>query len=313
MMAPMARPAIQDLRGTHVTWVNVTKTSREELAALKRRFRFHDIDLRECLPPLQRPKLIERPSYLFMILLFPVFNRATREIRLAEIDFFIGKNFVVTVHEDELPVLSDTFKKLHADRAFRAALLDEDQARLLYELLDRLLDGCFPMLTHILNDIDDIEARMTEVRNRETIHEIFRIKTNLVNFKKAVQPHKMVIRKLIGAAPTFFPTEKLLAYFQNLVDHTNEIWDDLESHSDTLDAIEDTHISLLNFRASDTMRVLTIFAVIVFPLTLIATIFGMNTKNTPIVGNPLDFWIIVSLMTAGTLGMLTYFKWKRWL
>lgn len=309
----MAKLAMTEVKGAKVKWINVTKAGMGELAALKRRFKFHEIDLNECRPPLQRPKLAPRPSYLFMILLFPVFDRKTREIHPIEVDFFIGKNFLVTVHEGELPSLNEMVKKVQVESSRRAALLNVDQARLLYELLDALLDGCFPMLTHILNDIDVIESHMTEVRNRETIYEVFRIKTNLVNFKKAVQPHKIVMRRLIATAPKFFPTEKLVAYFQNLVDHANEIWDNLASHSDTLDAIEDTHLSLLNFRASDTMRVLTIFAVIVFPLTLLAAIFGMNTQNTPFIGHPFDFWIIIALMISGVCGMIAYFKLKGWL
>ncbi|MDP3985796.1 MAG: magnesium transporter CorA family protein [bacterium] len=308
----MPKLAIAELKSNRVTWINVTHPGSRELAALKRRFHFLDMDLRECPPPFQRPKLVVRPDYLFMILLFPRFDRATKKIKPIEIDFFIGKNFLVSVHDNHhssLTELWDSFGKTKGKRGFLA----KNPAELLYELLDTLLDSCFPMLVHLANEIDTVENHMSDVHNRDTIRKIFRLKTNIVNFKKCMQPHKSVIRKLIAAAPTFFPTKVLSTYFQHLVEHTKEIWDNLETSAETLDAIEDSHMSLLNFRANDIVRILTIFAVIVFPLTLIAAIFGMNTTDTPIVGNPLDFWIIIGLMSAGTLGMIIYFRWKKWL
>ncbi|MBI4133393.1 magnesium transporter CorA family protein [Candidatus Uhrbacteria bacterium] len=307
------KQAITELKGTKVTWVDVRTTGKEELATLKRRFKFLEIDLKDCAPPLQRPKIVERPSYLFMILLFPVFDPSSRELKPVEIDLFISKNYLVTVHTHTPPPLARLFERAATDKALRMTLLGETPGKLLYHLLDELLDTCFPMLVHIANDVDATESRMTEVHDRGTIHEIFRLKTNIVNFKKAMQPHKMIMRKLIGAASKFFATKHLEIYFGNLVDHTKEIWDSLELQNDTLNAIEDTHLSLLNFRSGDIIRVLTLFAVIVFPLTLMAAIFGMNTINMPIIGHPFDFWIIIALMIAGVCGMIAYFKLKRWL
>lgn len=304
--------AVHEIKSSRMTWVNVTRPGQEELAALRRRFHFLDIDLKECPPPLQRPKLVDRPDYLFMILFFPLFDRETGTVRPAEVDFFIGKNFLVSVHANKLPLIEKTFTHLQNDRKKRASVLKRDPGALLYQLLDSLLDECFPMLVHLSRDIDRAESFMNNMHNPNTIRELFRIKTNIVNFKKCIQPHKHVIRKLTDAAPRFFSGAILTTYFSHLVDHTKEIWDSLQSFTETINAIEDGHVSMLNFRTNNIIRVLTLFAVIVFPLTLIASIFSMNTNDIPIVGRPYDFWIIIGLMLAGTLGMLTYFKLKKW-
>ncbi len=306
-------PAIIKLKGTKVSWVNVSQAREEELAALKKNYKFLDLDLKECPPPLQRPKLVERPNYLFLILVFPFFDRATRQIRLSEIDFFITRQTVVMVHDQRLEPLKKLFARAQKEKRLSAGLLNGSPTKLLYRLLDELLDSLFPILAHIGQDIDLVENKMTEVHDRRTIHEIFRIKSNLVGFKKSMQPHKTVIRKLIATISRFGEVSNLLTYFQNLVEHTKEIWDTLENYSSTLTAIEDTHLSLLTFRTNDIIRTLTIFAVIVFPLTLFAAIFGMNTIHTPIVGQEADFWIILGLMASSTGVMLAYFKSKRWL
>ncbi len=307
------RIAITEQNNGAVTWVNVTHPGARELAALEKRFGFLPNDLQECPPPLQRPKLVERPSYLFMVLLFPHYDRRSKRVRPIEIDFFITPDTIVTVHGNELPLVAERFALLAKSKRDRQKFLGARPAELLYNVLHELLKSCFPMLVHMANDVDDIEAQMSEVHNRDSIREIFRLKMNIVNFKKSMQPHKAVIRKLISSAPTYLPTDELISYFQNLIDHTKEIWDGLAVSEQTLDAIETSHLSLLNFRANDTIRVLTLAAAVVLPLTLVTTIFGMNTHFTPLIGTPYDFWIIIAGMVIVLLALLGYFKWKRWL
>ncbi|MBI4280863.1 magnesium transporter CorA family protein [Candidatus Uhrbacteria bacterium] len=308
----MPKLALTEIKRPGFSWINVTKPGQTELGALGRRFDFLEVDLLDCAPPLQRPKLLAREKYLFLILLFPVFDHRTRKITPAEVDFFITKDLLVTIHNNSLAPLTAAAKAA-TKKLTKMEAEGKNPVGLLCHLLDALLESCFPMLTHLANDIDEIESRMTEVHHRKTIYEIFRLKTNIVNFEKSMQPHKATLRKLIELAPDYVPTDGLLPFFQKLVSHTKEIWDALETNLKTLNAIEDTHLSLLNFRANDIVRTLTIFAVIVFPLTLLAAVFGMNTRATPIIGHPFDFWIILGFMILGTLGMLGYFKWKKWL
>jgi len=169
------------------------------------------------------------------------------------------------------------------------------------------------MLVHISTDIDNVENQLRTEFEKGTITEILRIKTNIVNFRQAMQPHKQVIRNLIAEAPRFFPIEQLQVYFNNLVNYTKEIWDLLDNYKDTIDALHETNISLIDFRINEIMKTLTIFSVIVFPLTLLASIFSMNVPGMPLTTNPNGFWIILMLMLAGTLGMLWFFEKKKWL
>lgn len=299
---------IQTLKTKNFTWLNILNNGQKEIDYLEKTFKFHPVDLKECLPPLQRPKLVKRPDYLFMVLLFPVFDRQTRVIHAAEIDFFITKNTLITVHTNELLPMGEVYSQCQ-NKSSKCS----NTAALLYEILNQLLLSCFPMLVHISTDIDNVENSLRTEFEKGTITEILRIKTNIVNFRKAMQPHKQVIRSLIIEAPKFFPTKQLIVYFDNLVSHTKEIWDLLDIYKDTIDALHGTNVSLIDFRINEIMKTLTIFSVIVFPLTLLAAIFGMNTINMPFADHPYGFWIILTLMLFGALGLLWFFKRKKWL
>lgn len=303
----------REIKTKNFLWIDLINPNDLILEKLKREFHFHPLDIKDCLPPLQRPKLEVRANYLFLILFFPVYNKKTREIKSSEVDFFIGKNLLVTVHSGELLPLRNFFEKCQKLPYFQKRYLGGNPAVVLYEILNSLLTHCFPMLIHMNEDIEKIEKDIFADYKKGTIFEISVIKRNIVMFRKTMQTHKNVIKKLISAAQPYFSTAKLNIYFQNLIDHTKEIWDLLEAQRDTIDALYETHISLQNFRVNEIMKALTVFAVIVFPLTLFAAIFGMNTVHTPIIGLKYDFWIISGLMAAGTILMLAFFKHKKWI
>ncbi|MFH2231718.1 MAG: magnesium transporter CorA family protein [Patescibacteria group bacterium] len=306
---------IKSVKIGEVTWTHVSNITKKEIDALKRHFGFGSIDLKEALPPLQRPKLVARDGYLFMILLYPVFDRKDKTIRSSEVDFFIDADNLVTINSDGLAPLITLFEKCHkVDTKQRDSVCNAgDVAHLLYNILDQQLEVIFPMVIHLANDIDEIEGRLFQEFEKNLIQELLRVKTNIVNVRKAIQGHKTVIRQLIKESEGRFPIDKLEAYFERLVEHTKELWDTLENQKDTINALHETNVSLIDFRINEIMKRLQVFAVIVFPLTLLAAIFGMNTRYTPFVDHPNGFWMIAGLMLTGTAVMLIYFKHKKWL
>lgn len=303
--------------GKPLEWVHVSDNGKKEIAWLARRFHFHPIDLQNVLPPLQRPKLVERDDLLFMILLFPIFDRKTRTITSSEVDFFISRERLVTVNVDGLAPLARLFDACRKSDASSVkkhhACMTGDVTHLLYSILNDLLEDISPMLLHLSADIDVIEERMFRDFEKDLIYELLRVKTNIVNVRKAMQGHKSVMRQLIRSSSSRFPVGELQAYFERLVEQTKEIWDTLELQRNTIDALHETNASLIDYRINEIMKTLTIFSVIVFPLTLVASIFGMNAVNMPLVDLRYGVWIILALMTVSALGMLLFFKRKRWI
>lgn len=310
-------PAIERAASGNLEWVHVSSNRKREIDILQKRYGFHPIDLEETRPPLQRPKLVVRPDYIFMILLYPVFDRKTRTIYSSEVDFFISKGRLVTVNNDNLEPLKrlfDACKRTDAEAAkVKKLCMVGDVAHLMYSILSEILEEVFPMLLHLNLDIDKIETRLFRDYEKDLIEELLRVKTNVVNVRKAIQGHKNVIRQLIHAAESRFPIGELQAYFEKLVEQTKELWDMLELQRDTVNALHETNASLIDYRINEIMKTLTIFSVIMFPLTLIAATFGMNAVNMPFVDSPYGFWIVLGLMAFGGLCMLLFFKRKKWI
>jgi len=288
-------------------WINITKQGKPEIEWLRKNFKFDELALKDCFPPNQRPKVNEYENYIFMILQFPVYNNKTGETESSEIEFFISENYLITVHINTIAPISKLF-----DEKIKANSIGE----LLYIMMSELLHYCFPMLNHISQDIDAIESHIFKIgyNNINTIKEILRIKRNIVDFRKVMQAHKSIIKKLIRTSNKFLTTQKVEAYYGNLVNHTKDIWEFLENYKDTIDAMHETYESLSSNRLNQIIKTLTIFSVIVFPLTLLAAIFGMNTMNSmPFVKSPYDFWYIVGIMLVGVLCMIFYFRHKKWI
>jgi len=298
-----------------LTWHIVDKPTKKQIDWIKNNFDFEEQDLTDCLPPNQRPKVTVRENYLFMILMFPYYDSATQEIKSSEVDFFITRNEIVLVHNNHLQPILDLQQECQTTENARQKFM-QNSSRLLYEILNRLLHYCFPILNHINQDIDNIEDKILEVKKNKlnVIMEIMRIKRNIVNFRKIMQAHKSIITKLIKNSETIFSSSHLNIYLDHLLSHTKDIWEFLENYKETINALHETHESLLSHRLNEIIKTLTVFSVIVFPLTLLAAIFGMNTMNSmPFVGSTYDFWIVVTIMMAGAIGMSIYFKKKRWM
>lgn len=311
----MIPATIHTLKSAKYQWINVTRNSEEELQYIEKAFRLHPFDVKDCQPPIQRPKVVPRRElgYIFAIFVFPVFNSKTREMEQREVDFFILKNKVITVHDNSFIDLKNFFEILELKPDHRDDLMS-NPARFVSQLLDELFDACFPMLFHISNDIDALRAKVLHEFNRKTVYEILRLKNNIVTFRKAMQPHRDLLKRLINLLPYYlkFPQESH-HYFGRLVDHTKEIWDHLETYLNAIDAVHDTHSTLLSLRLNEIIKTLTIFSIIIMSLTAFSNLFIMDGISRPIIGEYYDWWALIGIMTLGALAAIGIFKKKKWL
>lgn len=312
----MAKPRLKDFKTPNFTWVHVVHPTALETKELGARYHFSEIDLKDVLPPMQRPKIVERDDYLFMILLFPVFSRATRKIRAVEVDFFIGRNLLVTTSSEDLFPLDDLFGQCRRgkDKTLRQTCASANPAELIYEILRRLEQYCFPISSHINADIDKVESEIFDVKNKkDTIFEVLRIKTNIVTFKKAMNRHTHVIQKFITAASRFLNTDKLDSYFKDLLERSEDLWQMLENYQDTIDAIHESHLSLLNHRSNVVMQVFTIFMTIIFSLELVISWITFDTQTLSFSSHPVSFLLVNTGLILIILVMIMFFRKRRWI
>ncbi|MBU0624925.1 hypothetical protein KKF05_01135 [Patescibacteria group bacterium] len=307
-------PGFQVIESEGMTWINVSKPTTNTLKILQKRYPFFlDIDLGDCLPPFQRPKLLERNDYLFMVLLYPTYDRQEKTVRPVEVDFFVGRDFVVTSHVEMLEPLVQLARDCIRDDHACDLRLGADPPTMMFNILHELLVSVFPILTRMTNDILLAERQIFDESGHNTIRSILRIKSNIVQCRQAMQGHKMVIRKFVQRGQKLFAMDNMDIYYEDLIGHTKEIWDYLENDKDTISAVYDSHTSLVTHNTSQASQRLAALALIIFPTTLIAAIFAMGAENMPIKGHPYDFEIMLALVLVTMLGTISFLKWKRWL
>jgi magnesium transporter len=309
--AARPRPRLAELDAAGLTWVHLDAPLPEEAAQLAQRFGWHPLDLEDVLSKRQRPKVDDYPEYLFVVLHFPVYDKTIQRLNAAELDVFLGPDFLITLSNVELLPVTRLFRRCWDDEALRADLFSKGSGRLLYEVLDDLFDYCFPILDKIGHKLDSIEDEMFEGHAEDVVRDISNVKQEIISYRKIIKPERATLRLLERHTERFLP-EALELYFDDIVDSAERIWDLLDNYKEVVEALEGTNESVIQHRQNDVLRVLTIFSVIVLPLTLMTGIFGMNVRF-PGFGTSAAFWVLLGAMLAAAIGMVVFFRLKRWL
>ena len=259
----------------------------------------------------QRPIVQKADKYTFLILHFPVLRDG--HVIAAEIDFFIKQGHLITIHNNENSALNDFFKFAKKDGESLLSYRSESASILLYELLEILVDNCNALLDQNSIRLLEVEEIIFSQKQKQAVSQILKLRRNIINFRKIIQSHKSVFKKLSESKSTLVPVTEMKKRYNILIDHSKRIWEILENQREMISVLNDTNETLLNYRLNDIMKTLTIFSVIVFPLTLLAAIFGMNTMGSmPFLDNSNGFWIVIAMMMVGCLGMLIFFKKKKY-
>lgn len=294
-------------------WLNIINAGKSEIDYLRRNYNFDLTHLKSASVSVsfQRPMIFRGGNYLFLVLHFPTFKDG--RIVAGEVDFFIGHGFLITAHNNTLKSLSDFFNLGRKSPGSLLANSLESSAILLYEILNTLINSCYPLLDENSISLSEIEELIFSRKQKEAVENILNLRRNIINIRKIIQNHKNIFQKLLEMESSIVEKGAIKKYYADLVEHSKRIWEILDNQKEMVEVLNNTNESLLNDRMSDIMKTLTIFSVIVFPLTLLAAVFGMNTINMPLVDNPNGFWYIIVIMFLGCFGMLLFFKHKKWL
>src|SRR5215217_119160 len=285
-------PRIESVDWDGLRWINIERPGPAERAWLEEHFEFHPLDYEDVLSRNQRPKIDEYDDYLFIVLYFPVFDKTVGRLNAAELDIFIGPDFLITIPNTPLPPVEYLFERCRSNDDVREAMFSNGSGYLLYKIVDDSFDYCFPMLRKIGNKLERMEEE-------------------IINFRKIIRPQRAVLRDLERTKQRYL-AEDLEVYFDDIVDASERIWDMLENFKEVVEALEDTNESVLSHRVNEVLRVLTAFSVVILPLTLIASVWGMNV-GVPGEGDTEAFWLIMAGMFALLGGMVGYFRRRGWL
>ena len=314
----LSTPRVEEIEAAGIRWFNVEQPGPAEQAWLEEHFEFHPLDIEDVFSKNQRPKIDEYPDYLFLVLHIPVFNREIGRLGTGELDLFVGSDFVVTLPSRSLPPVEYLFERCRADEDLREKIFSRGSGYLMYRLVDDSFDYCFPMLRKIGNKLDALEDEIFEGRSEDVVRDISNAKQEIINFRKVIRPQRPVLQDLERAKARYLAGGiDLEIYFDDIIDAHERIWDLLENYKEVIEALEETNESFLSHRVNDALRVLTAITVIVLPLTLIASIFGMNVGlpggGAPEGGSLVTFAVVIGVMVGVLAGMVAWFRKRRWL
>lgn len=296
-----------------VTWIHVEGYAEPQLLReLGEMFDLHPLALEDVQNTGQRPKVERYEQQYFVIASLPVIGEISVEAE--QISLFLGTNYVVSFHDGVGDPFEPVRKRLrNANTRFRTRGADY----LLYALLDVVIDEGFPVLESFGEWVEDLEEALLESPGKDTLSEIHRIKRDLLLLRRMLWPQREVLNTLYRDEHMLISTETKL-YLRDCYDHTVQVMDLLETYRDMASSMLDVYLSSASNRLNEVMRVLTVIATLFIPPSFIASVYGMNFDrsvspwNMPELGWRYGYPLAWLLMIVMIVGMLIYFKRKRW-
>ena len=292
----------------NVVWIDVQDPGLEELSMLQEQFGFHPLALEDVTKGEQRPKVDEYKGYLFVVTYAVLSEAVNHEARTVEVDLFIGRNYVVTLHRDRVPALEDAYGRWTRG----GAMLPEGAGFLAYAVMDAIVDGYFPVIDRIEDEVDEIEIEMFTQLNPRAVQSLLRLKRILVTLRRVLYPLREMFHVFLRRDhPMFSPNT--LVYFQDVNDHVLKCLDLLDIEREMVSGALDAYQMVLSNRLNLTMKTLAIISMVVGIAGLTFGAWGMNFEYIPWHGHPWGFWGVM-IGTAGLIGGVLLLGWKKgWL
>ncbi len=287
----------------HIIWVDVTDPTGEDFEELAREFGFHHLSIEDCRKEHQRPKVEEYQGYYFIVL-YEAELVEGRRLQLREVNIFLGKSYLVTVHSQPISAIPT------AERLWRewTDLAERGTGLVAYLLIDSIVDDYMPLLDTLSERMDDLGDRIFGDFQTESIEEIFRLKKELLFLRRAITPLRDVFNTLLRREQPIFSRETHV-YFQDVFDHLIRVAESIDTIRDMLSSTMDAYLSVSGNRMNVIMKRLTSISTILMSVTLIAGIYGMNFEHMPEL--KWKYGYVGALMAMLLIGLAIYLFFRR--
>lgn len=300
------------LQQSSTTWIDLVSPSESDVADLRARFpQFHPLNLEDIRSHIERPKLDQDDDYLFLVMHFPQWDSQGEVSRASEVDFFVGRDFVATVHNGSLKPLTNAFQRCQIDDEARAELLGKGGPHAFYTLLDQLVDYIFPILNKVERRVAAIGDALFESKAKRAIREIALLRRDIISLRRIIRHQIPIVLELESVEHPILH-EDMEEYFGDIADHLFKLRDIAEENFEVINSYADAADTLASYRINEVMRILTVISVIMLPLTLISSIYGMNI-DLPFADDPNAFMLTAIIMILVALLMLLIFRLRHWL
>ena len=304
-------PINELLHGSY-SWLNITEPTPDDVNLLRNRFPYiHPLNLEDVLSRLERPKLDTDEQYLFVVLQFPVWDHTNRSSRAAEVNLILGHRIVVSMHDDTLKPLQSFFACCRNDESLLQQKLGRGSGFIFYTIIDQLVDYCFPILRKVGQNVDLLEETVFTDEPRRIIREIAEVRRDIIALRRIIRHQIPVVEELEQSEHPLLH-EDMDEYYGDIVDHLYKALDILDEDHEVIASLSETADRLVTHRTNEVVRILTVISVVLLPMTLVSSIWGMNVP-LPFERNPSAFILISVFMILIALSMFWVFRKSRWL
>ncbi|MBU6500851.1 MAG: magnesium transporter CorA family protein [Patescibacteria group bacterium] len=283
------------------TWTDIFRPTKTDLNWLKKNFRIHPVILEELKGPSARARVEDYGHYLYLIYYFPIYDKEEQTSHRTEIDFIITKNAIITVHYEKLEALSDLKTKSEAN-----------SYKLIYKIISALMDFEERQLRHVGEKVEIVSKELFKDKEKEVLKMVSRLKRDISEYRIIVRHQGSLLRSFAQRGKYFWGADSEV-YLNDLVGDHLKIIGHTDDYRETISDFEDTNNQLMDLKINAVMQTFTTLSFLTFPFMLIAAIFSMNTKDTPLINTPNAFWIVFGFMAAAMISLVIYFKKRGWL
>ncbi len=289
-------------------WVDLAQPTDEELRVLSDVFAFHPIAVEDARSALQYPKIEPYPGYLYIVLHGIDLKKGKSQFATRDVDFFLGRNYLVTVHDGESRSISHVHEL--CDRHDR--ILSEGPVALLHRIVDAMVDNYRPALVEIEARLDKLEGLAFSGQD-STVRQIIRLKRELGMLRRVIMPPRDAIGRL--ARREFSAISDEMAYrFRDVYDHMARYADEAMLFQERVTGIHEVNLATVSNRLNRVMKVLTVMSTIFLPLTVLTSMWGMNIALPHFPGSPeVQFWWLTAVMVSVVVVMLILFRRFKWI
>ena len=289
-------------------WADFEAPTDAENEILSTAFNFHPLAIEDCIAESHLPKLDDYGEYLFLVVHGARRSDTPGTFNTIEVNFFVGKRLLVTYHREHHRSIDQT--KLRCEKNIFP--LSKGVDFLLYGAMDSLVDHFFPILDHFDEAIDDLEQEAFNNPTRSTLDRIFSLKRDVTALRRITAPQREIFNRL-SRDPFSVISRRAAPYFRDIYDHLFRISDSAETYKDLSAGLMEAYLMIVSNRLNEVIKVLTLLATIMLPLTVITGIYGMNFRHMPELGWRYGYLMILGLMGLVVFGLLYYFRKRKWI
>ncbi|TMB82163.1 MAG: magnesium/cobalt transporter CorA [Chloroflexi bacterium] len=290
-------------------WLDLQSPSEQELAKLGQEFQLHPLAIEDATREHQRPKVEEYESFYFVVFYSVSLNANSPELDICELDMFLGKNYLITVHNGHILELDEVEQRWTRN----AKQLEWGVGVLLYTLLDTIVDRYFPVVDEMVNQAEELEDQLFTGAVRQAVftQELLELRKRFLTLRRIATPERDALNTLTNRDNPIFD-EHALVYFRDVYDHITRLADTIDLYRDQLSTTMDANLSIVSNDLNKVMRTLTSASIILMADSLLAGIWGMNFVNIPELRLQYGYFGALVLMAAVSILLLFFFKRLRW-